>query len=240
MAARSPDPAQTREKILRQAKREFARRGYDGARVDTITARCRLSKNMLYYYFGSKRGLFVSVLEQTYERLRQDQHDVSLRLGDSRVALAQLVAHTFDALWRDPDLINLLNEENRWRGAHIKSSRRVQDLYNPLIETIRYVLERGAEEGVLRAGIDPVLIYLSLSSLCYHYISNQHTLGVALGLNLGSEEMRRRWLVHITDVVIGSCEIRDAHSAEAGDGDGRSRKSQAVRGARKVVARSVA
>lgn len=205
MASRSRDPARTRDKILSQAAREFARKGFDGARVDEIALRCKLSKNMLYYYFGSKEGLFVAVLERMYEKLRSQQKDLSVRASDPASALEQLVHHTFNALLDNPDAIRLMNEENRHKGKHIRQSRRMRELYNPLVDTIRFVLERGREDGVFREGIDPAFIYLTLSSLCYHYLSNQYTLEVALGVDLGSEKARQKWLDHITDLVKSYC-----------------------------------
>ena len=82
MARRSNDPVRVREKILKQATEEFARIGFEGARVDRIAARCRVSKNMLYYYFKSKEGLFVAALEQMYQDLREQQKDLSVRASD--------------------------------------------------------------------------------------------------------------------------------------------------------------
>ena len=52
------------------ATREFAARGYSGARVDEIAALTRTTKRMIYYYFGGKEGLFVAVLEQAYADMR--------------------------------------------------------------------------------------------------------------------------------------------------------------------------
>ena len=205
MASRSRDPARTREKILTHATAEFARRGFDGARVDRISAKCKLSKNMLYYYFQSKEGLFVAVLERMYEKLRGEQKDLAVRASGPVSALKQLVDHTFHALLRNHGAISLLNEENRHKGRHIRQSRRMRDLYNPLVDTIRFVLERGGQEGVFRKDIDPVYVYLSLSSMCYHYLSNQYTLEVALGVDLTSETARSRWLAHITETMVLFC-----------------------------------
>lgn len=205
MASRSRDPARTREKILTHATTEFAKKGFDGARVDSIAVRCRLSKNMLYYYFKSKEGLFVAVLERMYEKLRSQQKDLTVRASDPVTALEQLVQHTFTALLDNPEAIRLMNEENRHKGRHIRQSRRMRDLYNPLVDTIRFILERGRDDGVFRAGIDPAFVYLSLSSLCYHYLSNQYTLEVALGVDLGSEQARENWLSHITELVMMFC-----------------------------------
>jgi TetR/AcrR family transcriptional regulator len=48
-------------------------------------------------------------------------------------------------------------------------------------------------------------VYLTLSSLCYHYLSNQYTLEIALGQDLGSERAQRQWLDHVSDLVLLYC-----------------------------------
>jgi TetR/AcrR family transcriptional regulator len=225
MASRSRDPERTRDKILSQATREFAKRGFDGARVDAIALRCKLSKNMLYYYFGSKEGLFVAVLERMYEKLRSQQKDLAVRASDPVIALGQLVHHTFNALLENPEAIRLMNEENRHQGRHIRQSSRMRQLYNPLVETIRFILKRGYEDGVFRADVDPTSIYLTLASLCYHYLSNQHTLEVALGVDLGSQKKREAWLAHITELLLNFCALPGNGKSLAGPGRKSARRS---------------
>ena len=205
MAPRSSDPARVREKILKQATDEFARTGFEGARVDRIAQRCGLSKNMLYYYFRSKEGLFVAVLERMYQGLRDRQKDLSVRASDPVAAMEQLVQHTFYALKDNPSAIRLMNEENKHHGKYIRKSGRMRDLYNPLVETIRLVLERGAKDNTFRPNLDPTVVYLTLSSLCYHYLSNQYTLQIALDRDLSSESAQRIWLDHVSDVVLLHC-----------------------------------
>jgi TetR/AcrR family transcriptional regulator len=56
--------AATRERILEVAVREFARKGLAGARVDEIARLAGANKQLLYYYFGSKQGLFEAALAQ--------------------------------------------------------------------------------------------------------------------------------------------------------------------------------
>ncbi len=48
--------------IFTAAKHEFSERGFDAAGVDRIAGLARVNKAMLYYHFGSKRGLYVEVL----------------------------------------------------------------------------------------------------------------------------------------------------------------------------------
>ena len=205
MARRSNDPARTREKILSRATEEFARVGFEGGRVDRIAQRCGLSKNMLYYYFHSKEKLFVAVLERMYETLRESQRELSVRTSDPLTAMEQLVRYTFGALESDPAAIRLMNEENKHRGKYLRKSRRVRDLYNPLVETIAFILNRGYKQGVFRSGLDPAIVYLTLSSLCYHYLSNQSTLQIALDRDLESPRARAAWLNHVTSVLLLYC-----------------------------------
>ncbi|OWK26007.1 hypothetical protein AJ87_47325 [Rhizobium yanglingense] len=65
---RKNDPQRTQADILVVATKEFATHGLAGARVDAIAEKTRTSKRMIYYYFGSKEGLYLAVLEQSYPR----------------------------------------------------------------------------------------------------------------------------------------------------------------------------
>lgn len=58
------NPERSRERILSAALKEFARKGFSGARVDAIAARARINKRMLYHYFGDKEELFKAVLRR--------------------------------------------------------------------------------------------------------------------------------------------------------------------------------
>lgn len=212
MASRSKDPVRTRERILVQATAEFARKGYDGARVDAIARRCRLAKNMIYYYFGNKEGLFVAVLERTYEQVRTRQRDLDVRAQEPVEAMRQLIQHTFVAFSAHPEAIRLFNEENLHKGRHIRRSSRVHGLYEPLITTLTDVLARGSAAGLFRPGLEPTQVYLAISALCFHYLSNQYTLSVALGFDMSDEQAQREWLCEVTDIVLAYC--RPGQSAD--------------------------
>ena len=69
------DAVRTRTEILDVATREFADRGYNGARVDEIATKTRTTKRMIYYYFGSKEQLYIAVLERVYQQIRTAEQD---------------------------------------------------------------------------------------------------------------------------------------------------------------------
>ena len=76
------DPERTRAAILAAATREFAEKGFGGARVDSIALRAGTNKRMLYHYFGDKEALYLVVLEEAYAGIRGAE--ATLDLGASR------------------------------------------------------------------------------------------------------------------------------------------------------------
>lgn len=196
------DPAAMQRRILQAAMHEFATHGFGGARVERISRRARTVDRMLYYYFGSKDGLFRAVLEDSYEQLGQAEQQ--LRLADTAPAQAmrELIAFTWHYYLEHPEFIRLLNSENLYRGAHLKKSRRVKSLSFPLLSILAGLLERGAAQGTFRRDVDPVQIYITIAALGYFYLSNQHTLSRFLGVELMQPARRDAWLEHITRVVM--------------------------------------
>ena len=76
-----------RQRILDIATEEFAAKGLAGARVDVIATKASCNKNLIYYYFGSKEGLYDEVLAGM---LAASQRDMTIpeRL-ESRARLLQ-------------------------------------------------------------------------------------------------------------------------------------------------------
>src|SRR5471032_2244881 len=74
-ARRKYYPEQTKRNILDVATQEFSAMGLTGARVDAIAERTNTTKRMLYYYFGSKEGLYSAVLEKVYGDIRALEQD---------------------------------------------------------------------------------------------------------------------------------------------------------------------
>lgn len=172
---RTNDPERTRADILEIATREFAEKGLAGARVDLIAEATRTSKRMLYYYFGSKEGLYIAVLEREYQRIRDAE--ARLHLDDLRPedALRKLVATTVDYHLGHPDFARLVMTENINCGEYLARSEVIQRLNVPAIDAVRTVYQRGLKAGVFRSGIDPVDLHMSISALALFNVANKHT-----------------------------------------------------------------
>ena len=173
--SRTNDPARTMAGILAVATNEFAEKGLSGARIDEIASATKTSKRMIYYYFGSKEGLYVAVLEEAYRRMRSIEAGLLLDDLSPEDALRRLVGFTFDHHHSNPDFIRLVMSENMQRGEYLAQSKIIQKLNVPVIESVRKLYERGVAQGVFRAQLDPVDIHASISALTFFNVSNQHT-----------------------------------------------------------------
>jgi AcrR family transcriptional regulator len=195
---RTNDPERTKADILEVAAAEFGEKGLAGARIDEIAALTQTSKRMIYYYFGSKEGLYLSVLEDSYKRVRDIEAELHLQDLAPEQALRRLVAFTFDHHLSHENYIRLVMSENINRGQYLAQSQRIQELNVPAIAAIRHLYERGIKAGVFRKGLDPVDIHASISALSFFNVSNRHTFGLIFKLDTRSQA----YITHRRDNVI--------------------------------------
>src|ERR1700728_2531635 len=208
-ASRSPirrgntrDPESTSAAILAAAVREFTERGYEGARVDNIASRAGVNKRMLYHYFGNKQALYVAVLEGSYAAIRTAEHGLHLSDRDPVEGITDLVLFTWRYYLAHPEFLSLLNTENLHRAKFLKRSARIFELNSPLIEQISVLLQRGVEQGVFRADLDAVKVYVSIAALGFFYLSNRWTLSTIFRRDLVAKEELESWGQHMVDVTL--------------------------------------
>lgn len=200
--SRTNDPQRTMAGILEVAMAEFAEKGLDGARIDAIAATTRTSKRMIYYYYGSKESLYLAVLEESYRRMRAIEADLHLEDLAPEDALRRLVGFTFDHHYGNQAYIRLVMSENMQRGSYLAQSATIQQLNVPAIEAIRKLYERGLQQGVFRAGLEPVDLHASISALTFFNVSNQHTFGLIFKRDMRAIQAQLARRDSIIDMVL--------------------------------------
>lgn len=186
------DPNAVKADILDVATRVFTECGFSGARVDEIVRRTRTSKRMVYYYFGDKKGLYLSVLEAAYERLRSKEGALTLPDDDPTRALRAWVEFTFDYHRNNPDYVRLIAIENIYGGKHLKASAAIRDVNSTAVNTLRNICNTGVELGVFRSDIDPVELHWLITSSCVFNVTNRHSFKHLHGPQLFEEEGQLR------------------------------------------------
>lgn len=144
----------TRVRILDAALTEFGLRGFAGARVDQIAERASANKQLIYYYFKSKAGLYEAALARLMSRTREDyppgaQQDLRDYLHQTADPVNRGSADwhrvwLWEALERgDKDIIQEEGRRKVWA------------------RTVRHVI-RAQAEGVVDAKFDPEMLSLAL------------------------------------------------------------------------------
>lgn len=192
----------TRDNILRAATKVFARYGYDGGSVEKISQSAKSFDRMIYYYFGSKEGLFIEVLEDMYRRMNDAELELDLDLEQPVESLKEVIRFVVTYYSKNPEFITLLNTENLHRGKHISKSMRAREYSSPAIAIIRQLLESGVNKNVFRSDVSARNVYLLIAATGYFYISNRHTLSAFLGEDLQTPEAMAEWQAFITSTVL--------------------------------------
>lgn len=199
---RPRDAAATADRILQAAIAEFADNGFNGARMDAIARRADANMRMLYHYFGSKNALYLAVLETVFGDIRTQEQRLNLSDLAPLPAMMKLFDFTFAHFAANPLFIRILASENLLGGKHLKKSKRVSILSSPLMVAMREVLARGVAEGVFRASIDPLQLYVTMVALSYFHISNAPTLSHLFSANLTSARWRAERRAHAREMVL--------------------------------------
>ena len=205
---------QTRTELIVAARTVFLRRGFHGASLDEISAEAGYTTGAVYSRFGGKDDLFLAVLEAAYARIREAEKTLSLLDVPADEGVRRLVRFTWQYYLENPEFLTLLNSENLHRAEHLRRSREVRAMNSPLIETLAQVLRRGHREGLFRAGVDPLQLYISIAALSYFYLGNNHTLSAVFGRDLTTAAARDERLAHMVDVIMGY--LRPAVDARRG------------------------
>jgi AcrR family transcriptional regulator len=192
----------TRDSILRAATKVFAKHGYDGGRVEQISKAARSYDRMIYYYFGSKEGLFIAVIEEAYRRFNEAEATLDLNEAKPAQALADVIRFVWRYYQKNPEFITLLNTENLHRGRHIGKSLRAHELSSPVIDVTARVLAAGVKQKLFRGDLAARDVYLMIAAMGYFYLSNRYTLSAYLGESLDTPAALAHWETFMIDAVL--------------------------------------
>jgi AcrR family transcriptional regulator len=196
------DAGRTRAEILDIATREFADRGYNGARVDEIATKTRTTKRMIYYYFGSKEQLYIAVLERVYLQIRTAEQTLDVDGLDPVDAIRRIAELTFDHHQSHPDFIRLVSIENINRAEHMAKSPTFPGQNASVVSLIEQILARGREQGRFAREVDALDVHMLISSYCVFRVANRHTFNTIFGRDLADPALRDRYRAMLGDLVV--------------------------------------
>jgi AcrR family transcriptional regulator len=205
-AMRKPKaPEANRARILAAAIAEFASRGFEGTSMDAIAARTRTTRALINYYFGSKEGLYLAVLERVYAEIREAENELDLGHLPPVDAMRRIVEFTYNYYVEHEYFVRLVVAENQAKGRHMKRSPALRTLNRPIVDMLGEVIARGQAAGLFRPDVDPVDVHMAIAALGMFNVTNQYTFGTLFQREMGAKgdvsrrqrmvaEMVLRWL----------------------------------------------
>lgn len=156
--------AERRAQILRSARAVFIEKGFVAARVEDVAKRAGLSKGAVYFYFSSKRELFLALVheehENTYSFLDDAEHDdrqAAVKLLD----LGQKYLDYFAGL-KSPPRFFLMMCEQGIRDEEIREE--CQAVHQRFVDAATRILAQGMAEGSFRQA-DPIAVAQMLKAM---------------------------------------------------------------------------
>ena len=197
----------TREDILQAATRVFAKHGFEGATLQKISKAAKSVDRMIYYYFRSKEGLFIAVLERMYVQMNRAESLIELSSDKPEQALSEVIEFVMRYYREHPEFIALLNTENLHQGRHIVKSLHAAKYSSPAVNVIKSILKRGQQMGLFRSHVRALDVYLLIVSTNYFYVSNRFTLSAFLGRDLQASKEVSRWRRFVTLAVLSTVRV---------------------------------
>jgi AcrR family transcriptional regulator len=151
------NPERTQQRIFEAAFKEFAAKGFAGARVDVIARRAGINKRMLYHYFGDKEGLFREVLRR---KMAQRQTWSEAMPDDPRESLP----YRFELAFKDPQWIRLLE----WEALQFADKRLIDETkrQRSVDAAVKWIASR-QERGHLSSHFEPRELLLGMVALTW-------------------------------------------------------------------------
>jgi AcrR family transcriptional regulator len=159
LAVSEETDASRRDRVLSAAIDEFADYGLAGARVDRIAERAEVNKQLIYYYFGDKAGLFDTAIQHmatSFKRVRAALPDDPAK---------KLVAY-FDGATQDQSIIRML----QWEAlTHESGTPWIEDVARTAdLQQAVSSWREAQRNGVVPKVFDIGQLFLSFQALASH------------------------------------------------------------------------
>ena len=138
-----------RERLLAEALQLFNNKGYAATSVREIVAAAGVSKPTLYYYFASKEGIYLELMNSTLATFEATVAQLVIPQGTARQRLLRFATGLFDIFQENIEVVRLIF------AIHFGPPQgtpyfRQQDFFDQMLSVAAGMLEEGIRTGQFR------------------------------------------------------------------------------------------
>lgn len=165
----------------------------DGGRIERVVRRAGVNKQLVFYYFHSKRGLYQAVLQHAATELEQALANLTVPAGRPLERIREALSAHYDFLAANPDLVSLISQ----------STAADERPLAPAIKRLVVLLAEGQGLGAVRDDLDPHLAAAQALVLMVGYLQLESVVATSAP-PLGADEpaLRGRWKHAAVELVV--------------------------------------
>jgi AcrR family transcriptional regulator len=155
---RDQNKAETRARLMAAAQKEFARKGFAGTTLRSITSQAGVTTGAFYNNFRDKKGIYLAIVEEISQRLRSITEEAIREIVEARrrqpkdnptfELLREPIARILEESLRERDLFEILRRDGMGRTSDF--SRYYRRLFQEFIDPLQKGLEEFIEAGFSR------------------------------------------------------------------------------------------
>jgi len=159
-----------RDRILKAADRVFGEMGFDAATVRKIADLSKTNKALIHYHFGSKEGLFGSVLDHYFEELSGRLQKALIGNGPLSDRLSRMFDGYLDFLEKNRTFVHIIHREINGGKQMERVIAHMTPLFRLALQGIReaYPKTRTGDlsaEHLLVSGYGMIITYFTCSGI---------------------------------------------------------------------------
>lgn len=174
------------DSVVDVAIKHFSRSGFAETKLEAIAQESGMSKRMIHYHFGDKKGLYLRALSTAAQRLNPPQDALEIDTAVPVEGVRKLVDWLFRERVANPDAIRMLVWESNQQIVD-PAQQAIADVAGVALHLDRLLL-LGQDAGAFRPGISANDIFTLISSLTVYRVTNQVMVENMLGVNFNTQE----------------------------------------------------
>jgi len=152
---------QRKEQIMSAALNVISAKGYEQSRMDDIVSESDLSKGAIYWYYKSKKEIYLSLVDHWVSEYSSGMFEALEEIESASEKLKKLFHFFSDQFKNNPVTFKVLVEF--WRMASLDNSfnKKLQHVYQDFQDYLMEIIDLGIKKGEFKK-VDPRITALSI------------------------------------------------------------------------------
>jgi len=157
---------QTRQKIIQEAARLFARKGFYGTSISDLAKATDLTKGAFYHHFENKEALFFAVIDMVRSTWHNAVARDMLKAKDALPRLGILIDNHVRLTTENETLCLVLSTlVEEMDGVNPTYMSALQDVYSDLARLITRIIQKGQKAKRIRSDLEAQLIAVNIVAM---------------------------------------------------------------------------